>query len=404
MTSVGAATRYTIRNFVSGIGCVACSPDGRTAAGGDENGQIFFFDVAAGERSGEPLSAHEAGVTRLAFSPDGSQLASGGGDAKVTLWDVARREPIRHLKGHTDRITNLSFSADGNFLVSGSQDGSARIWGLTGSGKPRILARSLGSNVMDVAFSRDGRWIATGDTVPRIWDAMTGRLIRTLAMVEVGIATASRSLRIAKSWQPAEIIPESPCGMLPAGQALRSLDGRVSDTSLIEADRTIGSLAFTPDGKLVAAGFGEFAWNFRGKSNQIIKIWEVDTGRLVRVLDVESSVRTLAFSPGAIDLWPRVVTMASGSGKQAIGTERSGQMSASPQAAETIPGAWPIVRRSHPTAAGSLSRFLMARSACGMPRPADSFIGSEGNITISCVASRSRPTAEPWPRLAMTRR
>ena len=147
-----SGTKYTIRDLASNIGCVACSPDGRTAAWGDENGQIFFFEVATGERIGEPLSAHAVGVFRPAFSPDGSQLVSGGRDAKITLWDVARREPIRSIKGHTGPITSLSFSADGNLLVSGSRDGSARIWGLTGAGTPRIFTKSIGSNILDVAF------------------------------------------------------------------------------------------------------------------------------------------------------------------------------------------------------------------------------------------------------------
>ncbi|MCC7373493.1 MAG: PD40 domain-containing protein [Verrucomicrobiales bacterium] len=46
-----------------------------------------------------------------------------------------------------------------------------------------------GGIVYAVAFSPDGRWIATGGTDPtvRIWDAKTGRLVRRLSSHESNI-------------------------------------------------------------------------------------------------------------------------------------------------------------------------------------------------------------------------
>ena len=289
--------KHTFLDIGNTIESVACSPDGRTAAWGDENGRVFLFDIVTGQTTGEPLSAHASGLLQLAFSSDGSLLASGGTDSKVVIWDVVRRQPVLHLKGHTERVTSLSFSEDGKLLVSGSQDGSARIWELSSYGKPRILATSGDSNVMDVAFSADGLWIATGDSVPRIWNARTGRLVRTLASNRgwdaYRVAFSQDSSILATGGLDSRVTLWD----VVTGRVLQSLDGRASETSISDRDRMIGAVSFSRDGKLVAAGFGDPNWLSRSQAAQFIKIWEVGTGRLVRVLDVTNFVRKLEFSP-----------------------------------------------------------------------------------------------------------
>jgi WD40 repeat protein len=58
----------------------------------------------------------------------------------------------------------------------------------------------------------------------------------------------------------------------------------------------VGSLAFSPDGKKLVAGFG-FPENEGANYEQVIKVWDLGTAREVRTLSVANTVPSVAFSP-----------------------------------------------------------------------------------------------------------
>jgi WD40 repeat protein/serine/threonine protein kinase len=291
------AIRATLPNPGVGYQCVACSPDGRTAAWGDYSGRVGLLDVATGRPIGEPQVTHTDRVYELAFSPDGRYLATGGGDGQVAILDVARRERMLRLKGHLGAITSLAFAGDGKALVSGSQDGSARVWDLTTYGKPWKLAMA-DENMVDLAYSPDGRWLATGDYSVRLWDPRSGRLVRTFPgpSYEIGlrVAFSPNSRTLATGGHNSRVTLWD----VETGREIHRLDGRYSESwDSYAAEKPIGSLAFSPDGTLLAAGFGQPSWLSRSDRRQKIKIWEVASGREARVLEVENHVRSLSFSP-----------------------------------------------------------------------------------------------------------
>ena len=47
---------------------------------------------------------------------------------QVMLWDVASGSEIGALKGHGKGVTQVAFSRDGRLLASGSTDNTIRIW------------------------------------------------------------------------------------------------------------------------------------------------------------------------------------------------------------------------------------------------------------------------------------
>jgi WD40 repeat protein/uncharacterized caspase-like protein len=167
-------------------------------------------------------------VTSLAFTPDGRMLATGGVEsksnldlaammsgamnqkrqknskqsqdpmdimkdlkveaiAKVQLWDVATGQEIASIKGHGRAVTKVAFSRDGKLLATGSNDNTITIWDVATQRELKTLTgHSASLDSMD--FSPDNRLLATAgeDGATFLWDANTGEHLLTLISLDDG--------------------------------------------------------------------------------------------------------------------------------------------------------------------------------------------------------------------------
>ena len=86
------------------------------------------------------------------------------------------------MKGHSLWVDGLAFAADGKAVVSGCYDRTLRVWDVAAGKEVRTI--STGSPVMKMALSPDGKLAAAatwGEGIVRVFDTATGREVRRLS-------------------------------------------------------------------------------------------------------------------------------------------------------------------------------------------------------------------------------
>jgi WD40 repeat protein len=162
------------------VTCVLFTPDGRRVVSGARDNHVKVCDIAEG---GE-LATFDVGwkIEGMALSPDGLSLIVGGWDQSAQIWDLVTRTLKISLPGES-RIQGVAFSHNGRSVATAHQipDPVVRIWDAV-SGRLKHTLRGHIGGVERVAFSPDDRVVAScaggGDVSVRLWDATSG-YIRT---------------------------------------------------------------------------------------------------------------------------------------------------------------------------------------------------------------------------------
>ena len=265
---------------------------GSTDFFGDEPETITMWDVDTGVKT---AAIEGMSVNAVALSPDGKMIAAGydRNDENIKLWDVATQALAATLEGHYAKVFSVDFSPDGTLLVSGSNDGTIRLWDVaTGDSLASSDWHVFGLfAVWDLQFSPDGtRIAAVASRQIKVWDTAnlaTGQEIITL---EDDTGARPQSVRFS----PDGTMLAAGYGSFGDGAHIRLWD--VATESLVATleghDDEVGTLDFLHTGKVLISG----------SHDETARMWDVASGSHIATIevvrpDVSGSIRAVRFSP-----------------------------------------------------------------------------------------------------------
>jgi WD40 repeat protein len=183
------------------------SPDGRLVATAGADGVAAIWRVSDGDKL-FVLRGHTGAIVALAFTRDGKWLGTASVDSTARIWDM-RSGASKELQGHTAGLTSLAFNPDGSLLATASIDADARVWNVRSHKEVAVLRIHVGQ-INDIAFSADGRWLATGGPQAAgiwetrktgVWPALPIYLVRAPPPRLDHLAFSSRGWRLVMGWR-----------------------------------------------------------------------------------------------------------------------------------------------------------------------------------------------------------
>ncbi len=287
---------------------IACSADGRVASS-DFLGNIISWDLASKRRKGRVIRGHSSPISRLAFSTDGRRLAGGSYDGQVSVWDADNGNRLARLKGHDDKIGWLAFSEDARSLASGDVGGTVKVWDLAVPDGLRRLP-GLAEPTTRLVISPDGRFLLNLDASirsreirggARDWEITNEHDDPQANALKTCAAFSADGRLLATGDQFSRVVVRDPAN----GRPLHTLEGVPAEFygppsprfAMVspEFKRTVAALAFSPDGAILAVGYG-LSSGVIGEYRQVIKLWDPRDGRPIASLAVHNSVSSLRFS------------------------------------------------------------------------------------------------------------
>lgn len=244
-------------------------------------------------------------VLALAFSPDKTHLAVGSG-VGLWLYELSTQEPVALWDTERGNIVQAAFSPDGKWIATHNWDDVVKVWDIQ---RGECVTRlELGGTISDIVFSPDSQGLALAHwhrSRVEIWHPETGELRAKFSgepeksgydciafSPDARLFAAAR--RVDKRGIRDSDAERIELWDIARGQQIAHLTGHTNGVS---------GIAFSPCSRFLASG---------GKEDGTVQVWEVESGQLNQTYADYGSCSILpTYSPeGAL----RVIADATGAG------------------------------------------------------------------------------------------
>jgi WD40 repeat protein len=328
------------------------SPGGHTLAVTGADGTIRLWNVADPadpQLLGQPVNTSgSGGAASVAFSPDGRTLASGDGNGTIQLWNLP--QTILPGSGSGMGVASLAFSPDGRSLATSlatdlvttdlvtSDGGAIRLWNMSDQADPELSGQITDTAPVagPVAFGAGDRTLAAyeqvvygvkslGVGVVQVWDVSSPAHPRSLGRVIMGDSADTAAISPDGRTLAVPALQNSGLSEIRlwdiAGPAVPAPTGQpVTGTAIASA--VINSLAFSPDGRTLAAGqtgdsgSGDISlWDVADTADpQPLGVTTTGSDGTIQAISGTNSIESMTFSPdgrvlatltfdGTVQLW-----------------------------------------------------------------------------------------------------
>jgi WD40 repeat protein len=304
-----------------GVYALAVSADGKTLYSAGDDYLIRRWDVASGKQTGT-FKGHDGIIVSLILQ--GDTIVSGALDKTIRFWNAKTTEQLHSLPRRQGDCDALAMTKNGAFLATAGLNNTIRIFE-TANLKEVIPAPGIQSGLAGLVLSPDNTRLASVSAEGRIyvWDPQNGKLLRQWDAKQSGdivlayapgsrtLATAFTTVRLWNAETGAEIgqLPINPLD--PVETLAFSSEGKTLALGLhsgqidlwdVKEKKTVGSfkyvgslhaLAWSPDGKKLAAAGGAKILVWDPQANALVKSFDVKEGPP----PIVPTVRALAFGP-----------------------------------------------------------------------------------------------------------
>ena len=299
-----AATAYTPDRPAGGITAFALSPDASRIGVVAEDGSVFWWDVATGERRqllGDLGSAMR--LNSIVFSPDSSLIAVGDESGLIFVFKMPGGEIIARLAEQSGGVRAIVFSGDGTRLAA-NYDHGLTVWSMATQKK----LMSTGSSTDNaVALNRTGAVLAAdGHDGIDLWDVEHSQILRTIKLADRQFA---QSLLFTQSDNMLVSVLQHARQPQPGDRRVQ-FDYEIASWE-VSSGRKLRTIPAPPEAiaifPLAVSGSSLFAMSY----DQHLRQWNLETGKLEATWETTPSYISAdgkfalrkAGLPGRLELW-----------------------------------------------------------------------------------------------------
>jgi len=302
---------------------VAFAPDGKSVISGGADGTIRRWDL-----SGETMkfNGQMGWISNLSYSPDGKNIASVSLDGAIRFWDAGTGRELKKISGlglssRRDRTQNLRYLPDGKHILHVGENLGRYVASIyeidTGKKVLKEFSSKFFGGLQRSVISPDGKAILVlDDHVARkgyhavalkdltsgniVWKSVLGKSVVRVAYTANGRQIVLISQQIVSGNETVISLVLLDAG---TGNQVKEFPGINLEGSWLKNE--VDSFVLSPDGRFGLTG--DYGGNYR--------LWDINTGRMVRQLTVEEEGDTttllLIRSAGAFSSDSRTAVVAS---------------------------------------------------------------------------------------------